>query len=111
MMNAHSFVIKCLKMIVSHSQINPPHLPLPKGGLPPRASRLALLAPILPTVMIAAVLALAACSRPPDEQQKVEPKAEQRSDKITVSAETQTRFGFTTAKPQRITPVRLIEDR
>jgi cobalt-zinc-cadmium efflux system membrane fusion protein len=60
-------------------------------------------------VIIAVALALAACSRTPDEQQKAEPKAEQRSDKITVSAETQTRFGFTTAEPQRITPVRLIE--
>jgi cobalt-zinc-cadmium efflux system membrane fusion protein len=59
-------------------------------------------------VIIAGGLALAACSRTPEEK-PAEPKSEQRDGKITVSAEVQARFGFATAKPQRIAPIRLIE--
>jgi cobalt-zinc-cadmium efflux system membrane fusion protein len=59
-------------------------------------------------VILAAVLTLTACSRTPEEK-KVEPKTEQGHGKVTISAETQTRFGFAVAKPQRIAPVRLIE--
>ncbi len=107
-MIARPLVMKCLKIIVSHSGTNPPRLPLPKGGLAPRLSHLVRRTPVLPTVIIAAVLALAACSRTPEEK-PAEPKGEQKDGKITVSAEVQTRFGFATAKPQRIAPVRLIE--
>ena len=107
-MNLHPFVINCLTIIGSHSQTNPPHLPLPKGGLPPLSSHLALRASLLPTVIIAAVLALVACSRTPEEK-KVEPKAEQGDGKVTISAEVQARFGFATARSQRIARVRLIE--
>src|SRR5574337_1321210 len=64
--------------------------------------------PLLPTVVIAAALALVACSRAPEEK-KVEPKAEQGDGKVTISTEVQARFGFATARPQRIAPVRLIE--
>ena len=73
-----------------------------------RAWRLALRTPLLPTVIIAAVLALVACSRAPEEK-KVEPKDEQGDGKVTISAEVQARFGFATARPRRIAPVRLIE--
>ncbi|MGB4782411.1 efflux RND transporter periplasmic adaptor subunit [Candidatus Methylomirabilis sp.] len=62
----------------------------------------------LPTVIIAAALALVACSRTPEEK-KVEPKAEQGDGKVTISAEVQARLGFATARPKRIAPVRLIE--
>src|SRR5574337_402321 len=62
----------------------------------------------LPTMIIATALALTACSRTPEDK-PVESKAEQRGDKVTISAEAHTRLGFATAKPQRITPVRLIE--
>ncbi len=68
----------------------------------------ALRTPLLPTVIITAGLALAACSRAPEEK-KVEPKGEQGAGKVTISAEAQARFGFATARPQRIAPVRLIE--
>src|SRR5574337_280222 len=64
--------------------------------------------PLLPTVVIAAALALVACRRAPEEK-KVEPKAEQGDGKVTISTEVQARFGFATARPQRIAPVRLIE--
>lgn len=64
---------------------------------------------VLPMVIITAVLALAACSRTSDEQQKVAPKAKQGDDKVTISTEVQARFGFITARPKRIAPVRLIE--
>src|SRR5574337_407957 len=64
--------------------------------------------PLLPTVVIAAALALVACSHAPEEK-KVEPKAEQGDGKVTISTEVQARFGFATARPQRIAPVRLIE--
>lgn len=63
---------------------------------------------LLPTVIIAAVLALAACSRTPEEK-KVEPKAAQADNKVTISAEAQAKFGFATARPQRTAPVRTIE--
>ena len=59
-------------------------------------------------MIIAAVLALVACGRTPEEK-KVEPKAEPRDGKVTISAEVQARFRFATARPQRIAPVRLIE--
>lgn len=74
----------------------------------PHASPLTPHALLLPTVMIAAALALAACSRTPEEK-PVESKTEQKDGKVTISAEVQTRFGFAVAKPQRIAPVRLIE--
>jgi cobalt-zinc-cadmium efflux system membrane fusion protein len=70
--------------------------------------RFALRALVLPTVIIATVLALVACSRTPEEK-KVEPKAEQGDGKVTISAEAQARFGFATSRPRRIAPVRLIE--
>jgi len=60
------------------------------------------------TVIIAAVLALVACSRTPEEK-KVELKTEHKDGKVTISAEVQARLGFATARPQRIAPVRLIE--
>lgn len=107
-MNLHPFVMKCVRMIVSHFQTNPPHLPLPKGGLPPHVSRLTPHARALPTVFIAAVLTLIACSRPPDDN-KSEPKAAQSPDTVIISAEAQARFGFAEARPQRVTPARFIE--
>jgi membrane fusion protein, heavy metal efflux system len=70
--------------------------------------RFVLRAPVLPIVIIAAGLALVACGRTPEEK-KVEPKGEQGAGKVTISAEAQARFGFATARPQRIAPVRLIE--
>ncbi|NJD68838.1 MAG: efflux RND transporter periplasmic adaptor subunit [candidate division NC10 bacterium] len=62
----------------------------------------------LPMIFIAAVLALVACSRAP-EQKPVKPTSKPDPDTVTISAETQARFGFAVARPQRITPVRLIE--
>ncbi|PWB45904.1 MAG: hypothetical protein C3F12_07455 [Candidatus Methylomirabilota bacterium] len=59
-------------------------------------------------IFIAAVLALVACSRAP-EQKPVKPTSKPDPDTVTISAETQARFGFAVARPQRITPVRLIE--
>ncbi len=62
----------------------------------------------LPAVIIAVVLALAACSRAP-ENKPAEPTGKPAAGTVTISAEAQTRFGFVTARPQRIAPVRLIE--
>lgn len=62
----------------------------------------------LPMIFIAAVLTLVACSRAP-EQKPVKPTSKPDPDTVTISAETQARFGFAVARPQRITPVRLIE--
>lgn len=73
-----------------------------------RTWRFALHTPLLSTVIIAAALALVACSRTPEEK-KVEPKREQGDGKVTISAEAQARFGFATARPQRIAPLRFIE--
>ncbi|MDE2060483.1 MAG: efflux RND transporter periplasmic adaptor subunit [candidate division NC10 bacterium] len=73
-----------------------------------RAWSFALRAPLLPTVIIAVALTLAACSRAPEEK-KVESKVEQRDGKITISAEVQGKFGFATARPQRVAPIRVIE--
>src|SRR5574337_444021 len=65
--------------------------------------------PGMTTVILALILSLAACSRAP-EQKTAEPKGEQkRDDKVTISAEAQARFGFATARPQRVAPVRIIE--
>ena len=64
--------------------------------------------PLLPAMFIAAVLALAACSRT-TEDTTAKPIGKPREDKVVISAEVQTRFGFATARPQRIAPVRLIE--
>ncbi|MDE2180201.1 MAG: efflux RND transporter periplasmic adaptor subunit [candidate division NC10 bacterium] len=58
--------------------------------------------------MVVIAVALVACSRTPEEK-KVESKGEQRDGRVTISVEAQARFGFATAKPQRITPVRFIE--
>ena len=80
----------------------------PLVGFAPRISHFALRTRLLPTMIITAALALAACGRTPEEK-KVEPKAEQGDGKVTISAEVQARFGFATARPQRIAPVRLIE--
>src|SRR5574337_231806 len=75
-------------------------------GHPPVAS--ARCTVVLPAVVIAAALTLVACSRAPEDK-SAEPKGKPREGEVTISADAQTRLGFSTAKPQRITPVRLIE--
>ncbi|MBZ0167926.1 MAG: efflux RND transporter periplasmic adaptor subunit [Kofleriaceae bacterium] len=57
---------------------------------------------------MAAVLTLAACSRAP-EQKPAEPASKPEPDKVTISAEAQAKLGFATSRPQRVTPVRVIE--
>lgn len=80
----------------------------PLVGFIPCTSCFAPRTSVLPTLIIAAVLTLAACNRTPEEK-KVGPQTEQGDGKVTISAEAQTKFGFATARPQRIAPVRLIE--
>lgn len=63
---------------------------------------------IFSSIVIIVVAVLAACSRT-SEQKPAEPQNKPADGTITISTEAQTRFGFATAKPQRITPVRLIE--
>jgi cobalt-zinc-cadmium efflux system membrane fusion protein len=59
-------------------------------------------------VIIVAALMLTACSRTPEEK-KVEPKTEQGDGKVTISAEAQAKLRFAVARPERMTPTRLIE--
>lgn len=70
--------------------------------------RLVLRTPLLLTVSLATVISLGACSRAP-EQQPAEPASKVDPDTVTISAEAQVKFGFIDAKPQRVTPVRVIE--
>ena len=74
-----------------------------------RSWRAARRTPVWPMMIIAAVVLLAACGRAP-EQKPVEPAARKpEPDKVTISAETQTRLGFAVARPRRIAPFRFIE--
>lgn len=56
----------------------------------------------------AALLALVACSKEPQEK-KAEGESAYRIGEVRISAEAQAKFQFATARPQRMVPVRLIE--
>lgn len=63
---------------------------------------------ILTLGMLAGLVALVACNRP-SEEKKVERKGQHMDGEVKISAEAQAKFGFATARPQRVAPVRLIE--
>jgi cobalt-zinc-cadmium efflux system membrane fusion protein len=74
-----------------------------------RSSHLALrTSHIFTVVVLAGLLALAACSREPQEK-KAEREPEHKEGEVRVSAEAQAKFRFATARPQRVAPIRLIE--